>query len=390
MTKSDRGIRILPLSETIATHLGEGHPHSQPGAYDFIRAGLDTFGPLGYSLLRSEAFTLAANRNGHAYRLAERFRKFAEYREQVSLVDKVQAERLHVQRTRLMFWDLIGGLAESCEQLAAVFTAVRAYDRGNDIGEALLGWNGDVLKTINNRTFQDVAWWEEHLGIPARKDPWWAATWADPTRRPVIATMVGARKRLPVALRAVVDGYSFPVHRVAMKRKHASPLLDGHLAIAPATGNLRDDEWLARQIEDGALVVADDRAGATTAQQVVILVSQAVGDSLFEAWRQANWISLQLAGATIARAENPSSRPLPVDPMAPVLGTLPQLNEAARLFVGAGSDQWEEEQRIQRRTARIRSLAESVPVRLYVTGRRSARRLRHRLGRLLSLQRWVD
>jgi hypothetical protein len=383
MASIDPEIRILPTSGG-PVHHGKGHPHAIPGGIDYIELGSNALGSLGYSLIRSEFLSLNGHRRRALVRLAKRFYELADYVEGVRLIDRREADKVSRQNSRLLFWDLVRGLSESCEQLAALYSAARAQERNKDVGLALLGWSTNVLETVQSPGFSDYEWWRTKLGWPVRGAH--LKQLPEDQELAVLAIFAGVNVRLEPAIRTVVAGYSLAVHRVAMKGKHGSPLLDAHLSVGAGSGDASTDTWIEAQVDDGALVVADDRAGLPGVGQIVVPATQETGDMLFSAWKEANWLAHALAGGMLSRGEHPSHLAIPGDnPEGPRYGSTDALRHGIAHYSGIPWSQWEMEREIDGHTARVRRLAESLPIRWWVRGSRWRRglpsRLRARLQR---------
>lgn len=348
-------IRVLPLTGR-AIHRGDDHPHTM--GHDFIAAGVAEFGALSYSLLRAEAMTLHQHRAKAARVVLDRFMELDDRLPAVAAVDEQEAHGIARQGPRLLMWDLIALVGEACEQLAAEHAAVRAWrEKRVVIADTLLAWQTPSHTVFASPEFQDLPWWRHELGVDP--DPARLARLTPKQRRLVRAVFMQVAVRLPVALDALRTQYTPELHRVAMRRKHLVPLLDATLGLVFATTDTKTEDWVTRQVDEGALILADDKVHRGRISQIVVPVTAETISALLDLWTHANWLSRVLAGATISRAENLSGAAWSWDYDGASVGDPEDLTAAMSAYTGAPLAQVRQEVANELRTSEVMRLAEA-------------------------------
>ncbi|OFV79738.1 MAG: hypothetical protein A2W26_10805 [Acidobacteria bacterium RBG_16_64_8] len=303
-TDGDRfTLRVVPLGGPII----HGHaPHAHDiGSYDYVAAGIAALGPLSYSLLRAEALQMHRRRAANVRVLLDRLNDEAKRIEKIRRVDAGQADKIGRQHLKLYLWDLIKEVGEACEQLAAFYSAARAWDaNGTDVALTLLRWDKTSHVIFNTPQFQDHAWWIRMLGLTANETRLAAIT---PREREIVLWhLETASRRLPVALAELKDMYGRDLHRVAVRRRHLAPLLDSEHGIVFAGNDPATAEWVGAAVEDGALVLADHATRPGQVSQIVVPTTNGAVSDLVSLWSHANWLSAAIAGSVVARGENPA------------------------------------------------------------------------------------
>ena len=323
-------IRVLPLTGR-PVHRGDDHPHTH--GHDFIEAGAKELGALSYSLLRAEAMTLSSHRSSAARTLWKSFAEFDRQLERVRAIDPREADKLATQRPRLLVWDLVGLIGEACEQLGAVYSAIRAWTESRaEVAKTLLGYKAISHSVFNEAGFQDLPWWRSQLGVEPNADR--LAMLTPRQRRLVRAIFAQVDIRLPLALAALARDYTPELHRVAMRRKHLAPLLDATLGLAFATEDPQAETWLNEEIAKGALILADDKVRPGMMSQIVIPVDDGTVSVLFMLWGHANWLSGSLASAVVSRAELPGKVAYTLDDNAAPPGAAGEVLAALDAYAG--------------------------------------------------------
>ena len=76
------------------------------------------------SIVNSASIACARRSMDGVRSVSDRFKEFADLHAHIERLDSKEAERAARSNTRLIPWDLIGAIGETCEQLAAVDAAV--------------------------------------------------------------------------------------------------------------------------------------------------------------------------------------------------------------------------------------------------------------------------
>jgi hypothetical protein len=297
----------------------EGHPvhveHETARDHSFHDRAIEKLGPLGYGLLRAAVF----ESSGYRY---ERFGDLIRRLEEADVQAKAWAragygseERVVADLRRPLIWELMGLTAEMAEWLATMFSAVRRYNDGDDIGRALLGNSGPAHRVIQSTDFGNLEWWYRQLdlwpGNPARNALGAMEMWnLDLVNREV-------RARVEQAITEIRAIYNEPLHRVAQRFKHGYPLLDRDIGIEWRPEDPDRAETLRRLHESGALFVVDLPPRNRAPVQMVVPTDARTSEALKTAIIQSLWLADCLADSVIQRAENLTGAVIVVDPYGP-------------------------------------------------------------------------
>lgn len=299
-------IRAVTLSgEPIHGH--EPHAHDSVGI-DLAHLGADALGGASYSLLRGQGINMPRHRRALVARIMGELGAIREEWEHIARVDRAEAEKLHRQRTKLSVWDLVREVGEVCENLAATYTAIRAWDElTTDIATKLVSWQGDPLLVLQDTGFADAEWWRRVLGTQPNVERL-AALDADEAAL-VTDLLAESDRRVPRAIETVQRHYTALMHRVFIRRKHLAPLMDADWGLVYPSEDPATAAWVRDQVADGALVLLDHKAVPRSTVQLLLPTTQATVDGLFELWLEAEWLGTSLAGAVLSTAEHPSGIP---------------------------------------------------------------------------------
>jgi hypothetical protein len=303
-------VRAVPVSGPVI-HGHERHGHDHAG-WDLTGAGSKNLGQLSYSILRSQGINMRRARKRRVDAVLSEMTDLRRLWDRVAKVEKAEAEKIHRQRTKLLVWDLIREVGETCEQLAAMFTAVTEWDKSSiDLATTLIEWQGSAYDVFAQSGFEDLDWWNRILGTEPASDRLAAIT---PRQAEIVRDLfASAAKRLPSALGAVREIYTKELHRIFVRRKHLAPLLDADWGLVFESEDAALAEWVRGEVADGALVLADHKVVRGRIVQLVIPTTQETVDSLWTLWSDADWLSESLAGAVLSRAEHPAGLPIAMD-----------------------------------------------------------------------------
>jgi hypothetical protein len=296
-------VRRRPITGS-GFHLA-GHDHSAE-QIDYIKEGAAALGPVAYSLLRAETFSLYEHRGKRLGSTLDWLMKLSTRAEKVSRLDEEGSRKLFRQNAPLYVWDLVGFVYETCEHLACVFNSLRRFRAGEvtDLGATMLGFDEPAFEVFSSPEFEDLAWWRTELGsIP---DGTRFALLTPRQQDLMIESSEVLEKRLVLALSTVRVIYTKDLHRLAIRRRHAVSLLDPERALAWVSSDPEEAKSDVRVMENGALAVADTDGRNGPVVELILPLTRALINDLFGCVKQARWLVHALAGAAVSRVENPS------------------------------------------------------------------------------------
>jgi hypothetical protein len=289
-----------------------GHAHSSE-QIDYIKDGAAALGPVAYSLLRAESFSLYEHRGKRMGSTVFWLEKLTARAEKVSRLDEGGAHKLFRQNAPLYVWDLIGFVSETCEHLACVFDSLRRYRarKVTDLGVAMLGFEKPAFEVFASSAFEDLAWWRAELGTFPDEDRF--ALLTSRQQELMIESCKALDARMVLALSTVRFIYTKDLHRVAVRRRHAASLLDPERGLAWVSSDPVEAKSDVRVLEDGALAVADTDGRGGPVVELLLPLSWALINDLFGCVKQARWLVHALSWAALGRVENPSHLPFVFD-----------------------------------------------------------------------------
>ena len=381
-TGSGRGldIRHRPITNA-AFHLPD-HTHFGVSP-DFIGNGAATLGPVAYSLLRAESFSLYEHRGKHVGSSVAWLRGLAARAEKIARIDPLGGRKLFRQNAPLYIWDLIGLVYETCEHLACVFDSLSRYRAGSapDLGVAMLDYAETTLHVFDSPAFNDLTWWQAELGtVP---DPARFAMLSPLQQRLMVDSRSALDTRLALAIATIREIYTDDLHRIAVRRRHSVSLLDAERGLAWISADHDEGASDAQALADGALAVADkDRRGGFAVELLLPISSSLIND-LVGCLHQARWLVHTLSWATLSRAENPSHLPFVFDEDLPLQEDLSaDWDSLMCTYTGIEPSALEEERKAKQRRSEVIGAAERVaPANNRATRREASRQSRKRRGR---------
>jgi hypothetical protein len=294
-----------------------GHDHSSDQR-DFIKEGAAALGPVAYSLLRAEQFSLYKHRGKRMGSTVDGLHALTALAEKVSRIDEEGSRKLFRQSAPLYVWDLVGFVYEVCEHLACVFESLHRYRAGEvtDLGAAMLDFGTTTYKVFLSPEFADLDWWRNELGYMPDE-----AQFALLTERQQ-ALMIESQKaldaRMVQALSTVRFIYTEDLHRLAIRRRHGASLLDPERGLAWVSTDLEEAKGDVEAMDLGVLAVADTDGRGGPVVELFVPLSWALINDLYGCVKHARWLVHALAWAVLSRVENPSRLPFVFDEEAPL------------------------------------------------------------------------
>jgi hypothetical protein len=289
-----------------------GHDHASQET-DYIKDGATALGPLAYSLLRAETFSLYGHRAKRMGSTLDWLRRLTARAEKVYRIDQEAGRKIFRQNAPLYAWDLVGFVYETCEHLACVFDSLRRYRAReiDDLGAAMLGFEKPAFDVFASSEFVDLSWWRAELGTVPDEERFKLLT--APQQDLLIESRNALDARMNRALSTVRYFYTKDLHRVAIRRRHAVSLLDPERGLAWVSEDPEDAERDARVMELGALAVADTDGRDGPVVELLLPLSWSLVNNLFGCLEEARWLVHVLSWAALGRVEHPSHLPFVFD-----------------------------------------------------------------------------
>lgn len=336
-------------------------PDRDPHDQDHFVRGLQTYGALGYGLLRGQLVVLP-----------EQWRRSRELHERYgALIEEMAAAHAqgvpdpalaYVEGSRLIFWEALGFLLSVSEQLAVLVLGLNDWEgEQKDIGEAIVRRRTQPYRVFDESFFTSESWWRRQLQLYEDYDD--VPDLSARQRELLCALSAESMEWVRMAVADLHNTWNVELHRVATRYKHSFTLLSASHGVAWPSGEQTAHGDLIGELQsNGALIVADPPKKGGPPVQLAVEVTIGGIEVLLVAVVEAVALTEALVSALLKRVEHVTGRVLPIHPFTiNPEATKKDLLELAVIFSGMSQDVWrqsaDEEVAKMRRHQAIRDAA---------------------------------